>query len=69
MLLAIGTLGHLLLCSGLLCIWVSGASEDGAGGAGVGGEPVKIFVGERFGGITGCVDDADGAFVLEDRDN
>jgi hypothetical protein len=29
---------------------------------------VEVFVGEGLGGVAGCVDDADGAFVLEDGD-
>ena len=53
--------GALAFLSGLL---VSG--EDRAGGTGIGGEPVEVFVGEGLGGVAGCVDDADGAFVPED---
>jgi hypothetical protein len=49
-------------------LWLSFSDEDRAGGASVGGEPVEVFVGERFGRVAERVDDADGAFILEDRD-
>jgi hypothetical protein len=44
------------------------SGEERSGGAGVGGQPVEIFVGKRFCGVAGCVDDADGLGVVEDRD-
>lgn len=37
--------------------------EDRGGGAGVGGEPVEVFLGEGFGRASGGVDDADGVFA------
>ena len=47
--------------------WFSG--EERSGGAGVGGQPVEVFVGKRFCGVAGCVDDADRVGVVEDRDS
>ena len=44
------------------------SGEERSGGAGVGGQPVEVFVGKRFCGVAGCVDDADGVGVVEDRD-
>jgi hypothetical protein len=44
------------------------SGEERSGGAGVGGQPVEVFVGKRFCGVAGCVDDADGVGVAEDRD-
>lgn len=44
------------------------SGEERSGGAGVGGQPVEVFVGKRFCGVAGCVDDADGMGVVEDRD-
>src|SRR5215217_9451887 len=41
--------------------------EDGACGIGVGGEPVKVFLGELLGRIAGSVDDSDWVVPVEDR--
>jgi hypothetical protein len=47
---------------------VLATGEEGRGRAGVGGQPVQVFVVERFGGVAGGVDDADGVGPVGDRD-
>ena len=40
--------------------------KDGARGAGVGGEPVEVFLGELFGGVAGGVYDTHWPIPVED---
>src|SRR5215207_9556679 len=42
--------------------------EYPSGGACVCGQPVEVFFGEGFGRCSGCVDDAQGVIVVDDRD-
>src|SRR5918998_718769 len=42
-------------------------TKDSIRGTGVGGEPVKVFFGELFGGVAGSVEDAYQAGTVEDR--